>query len=75
MYLVFSVQVKVIWVVMLCGVVVGYQHFGGPWKWLSPLKQLVSYHNTTHNHNPEDCDFNLDHHENFKSTSFLCVYF
>jgi hypothetical protein len=26
-----KIQVEVFWVVMPCGVVVGYQYFGGPW--------------------------------------------
>jgi hypothetical protein len=49
-----------------CRVVVGYQHFGRPCslhlqgevktKAGTFLEMLVSYHNTTRRHNPEDLD-------------------
>jgi hypothetical protein len=66
---VMKIQVEVFWVVMLCIVIVGYQHFTGPC--CSPLhsevpkmeaarscEMLVSYSNTTLCHNPEDHKLN-----------------
>jgi len=47
------IQVKVFWVVQRCRVVVEYQCFH-----LQSYEPLVSYHNTTWHHNPED--LNLD---------------
>jgi hypothetical protein len=59
-----KIQVKVLWVVMLCSVMGEYQHFRGPCclhiqgkvktetVWSS--KMLVSYHHTTPHHNTED---------------------
>jgi hypothetical protein len=41
-------QVGVFWVVTPCNVVVGYERLQG--------ETLVSYHNTTRRHNPEDLD-------------------
>jgi hypothetical protein len=34
---------------------------------------LVSYHNTTRHHNPEDLNKNLYHHENLKSLKLYLV--
>jgi hypothetical protein len=60
-------QVEDFWVVMLCGVVLRYQHFRGPCylhlqdkvkmeaAWTS---EMVSYHNTTQHHNLQDLDLN-----------------
>jgi len=61
-------QVEVLWVVMPCSVVVGYQRFGGPrclhlqgkLRQRGLLKLWHPYHNATHRHNPEDLD--LKHH-------------
>jgi hypothetical protein len=30
-YIAVKIQVKVVWVLMLCSVVVGYHYFEGPW--------------------------------------------
>jgi len=42
--------------------------FTSPWRWrLQGPPKLVSYHNTTRRHNPENRDLNLHRHENLKS--------
>jgi hypothetical protein len=58
-------DVMVFWVVMLCSIVVIYQHFGVPSS--GSYETLVSYGNTTQYHNPEDLDLNLHHLDNLKS--------
>jgi hypothetical protein len=62
-------QVEIFWVVMPCSVVVGCQRFGGPCclhlhgevttEAARSSETLISYHNTTRRHNPEDLDFKL----------------
>jgi len=64
-----NVQIAVSWVVTLCSVVVGYQHYEGPYclhlhftlkieaAWSS--ETLVSCHVTACHHNPEDHDLNV----------------
>jgi hypothetical protein len=42
-----EIEVQVFWVVAPCSVILGYQHFRGP---------LISYHNITRRHKPEDLD-------------------
>jgi hypothetical protein len=52
-FVVVRIPVEVLWVLMLCSVVVGYEHFGGPcYLHLQHgnnmvLQKLVSFHNTT----------------------------
>jgi len=59
------VQVEGFWVVMPCSVVVGYQHFGGPYCFhlqgeaARISDTLFSFRNTTRRHNPETLDLNL----------------
>jgi hypothetical protein len=48
-----KIQVKVVWVVTSCSIVVGYHCFR------RSSKTLVSYLNTTWCHNPEDLDLNM----------------
>jgi hypothetical protein len=45
-----KIQVKVFWVVMVCSVVVGYQHFRSP----------CCPQNTTQCHNPEDLNLKVN---------------
>jgi len=64
-----------------CRVVVGSQHFGGPFCFrlhftqnmeaACSAKTLVSYLNNTRCYNPEDLDFNLHHRGNPKSRMWL----
>jgi len=51
---------------MLCSIVVGYQYFGGPCCLHLYSEMLVSYHNTTRSHIPEELDLNLHCCENIK---------
>jgi hypothetical protein len=58
-----STQVKVVWTVTPCSVVVGYQRFGRPsCLYLQggsrSSETFVSYSNTTRHHNPEDLGLN-----------------
>jgi len=50
---------EVFWVVTPCSVVVGYQRFRGPC--CLHIKGVLSYHNTTRHHNPEDLDLKNDY--------------
>jgi len=49
-------QVGFFWIVKRCSVVVGYQRFGGPCCLHLQCETLVSYHNITRRHNPEEFD-------------------
>jgi len=69
-------QVEVFWVVTKCNIVVGYQRFRGPWcLHIHPedcedesSETLISYHNTTLRHNPEDLDFWLNQYSEKKNS-------
>jgi hypothetical protein len=52
------IQVEVVWVVMLCSVVVGCQHFRGPCCLHIQGETLVSYNSAIWHHDPEELDFN-----------------
>jgi len=51
-FMAMKIQVGVFWVVTPCSDVVGQ------WRQHGPLQTLVSYHNTTRHHNPEDHNLN-----------------
>jgi hypothetical protein len=61
-----TVQVEVFWILTPCSGVVGYQRFYSALEmeaaW-SP-ETLVSCHNATRRHSPEDVDLNLQRREN-----------
>jgi len=62
-FMVVKIQVKVFWVVMLCSVVVGYQHFGGPCCLHLQGETLIPQQNTSVS-NPKDLDLNWKTSEN-----------
>jgi hypothetical protein len=75
-----NIQIVVFWIVMLCSVVIGYQHFRGPcWHHLhtynggSMVHQNTGLYHTTHHHNPEDLDLNHHHCENLISCTITLV--
>jgi len=57
-------QVEVFWVMTPCSVVV---------KVARPFEALVTYHNTTRPHNPEDLDLNLHRGENSNLALFPVI--
>jgi hypothetical protein len=77
-------QVEVFWIVVTpCGVVVGYQCFGGPCflhlqgevkKEAAWTSETLSYHNSTWCHNnPEELNLNLHKCENLRSLLYSNV--
>jgi hypothetical protein len=80
------IQVKVLWVMTLCSVVVGCKRFRGPcclhlqgeWREHGPLKTSAFYRNTTWHHNPEDpnlhyCTFYKTDCSNYTEMSLLAT--
>jgi hypothetical protein len=60
-------QVEVFWAVTSFSVVVGYCHATSTFRVKRASGTLVSYHNTTRRHNPEDLDLNLHLRESLET--------